>query len=275
MNPAAADYEHIRALMREHTGVALDADKDYLVESRLTRMLKAGDIDSLAELVRRLQTEPPASNLRQDVIDAMLTGETSFFRDIKPFEVLKSHVLPELIEKRQAERRLHIWCGACSSGQEPYSIAMLLREHFPMLASWRMQLIATDMSRQMLERAKDGCYSQMEVGRGLPASLLIRYFRQAGLIWQIREEIRDMVRFEYLNLSEDWPLLDRMDLVFLRNVLIYFDADGKKSVLRKIRHILKPGGYLFLGGAETTAYLDNAYEPVHLDKTVCYRLRQT
>ncbi len=177
------------------------------------------------------------------------------------------------MEKRAATRALNIWFGACSSGQEPYSIAMLLREHFPGLGTWDVRLLATDLSTEVLDKAKEGRYSKIEVNRGLPITLLIKYFENEGLEWRIRQVIRQRVEFRPMNLIESWPHLPAMDIVFLRNVLIYFDVPTKRKILGQIRQVLKPDGYLFLGTAETTMNLDEAYERVVIEKAVCYRLR--
>ena len=203
----------------------------------------------------------------------MLTTETSFFRDIPFFEALRKSVLPNLLEKRSTEKKLNLWCAACSSGQEPYSIAILLREHFPTLASWTLTFIASDLSTEMLARAQEGRYSQFEVSRGLPTALLIKYYQQQGPTWQIKEEIRRMVEFRQINLIAAWSSLPDMDIIFMRNVLIYFDTKTRKAILGKVRRSLKPDGYLFLGSAETTTNLDDTFENIQIDKTMVYRLR--
>ena len=177
-----------------------------------------------------------------------------------------------MIAKRPPGQRLMIWCAACSSGQEPYSIAMLVHEHFPALAGSRLRIIATDLSDAILARAREGLYSQIEVNRGLPAALLVKYFTKQGLQWRIKSEIRRMVEFQQGNLAATWPFLPQMDLIFIRNVLIYFGVDTKKAILAKVRGILKPDGYLFLGSSETTLTLDAAFEPVSIGKTLCYQL---
>jgi chemotaxis protein methyltransferase CheR len=203
----------------------------------------------------------------------MTTNETSFFRDVHPFEALRRTLLPELIDRRRAARRLTIWSAACSTGQEPYSVAMLLREHFPETAQWSVRIFATDLAQEVLERARAGVFTQLEVNRGLPAPLLVRYFRQDGTDWQITPEIRDMVQFEEMNLIEPWPALPDFDVVLLRNVLIYFDGESKQRVLRNLRQVLRPDGVLLMGGAETTLNLDDAYERLPIDRAGCFRLR--
>ncbi|MDJ0718024.1 MAG: protein-glutamate O-methyltransferase CheR [Prochloraceae cyanobacterium] len=267
------DFQYIRTLVRSRTGVVLTEDKTYLVESRLAFLVKEAGVSSLEKLLVKLQSES-FSTLHQHVIEAMMTTETLFFRDIEPFEALKEFLLPELIEKRQSQRNLNIWSAACSSGQEPYSIAMLIREKFPQLASWKISLIASDISSKMLDLARTGCYNQHQISRGLPVELVDKYFHRLGTEWQIDRQIRHMVEFHQFNILETWPLLPAMDIIFLRNVLIYFDVSTKKEILAKVRQLLRPDGYLFLGGGETTINLDDGFEPVKLNKAIGYRLRK-
>jgi len=205
----------------------------------------------------------------------MVTTETSFFRDIHPFETLKKTVLPQLIELRQRQRQLNIWCAASSSGQEPYSIALLLKEYFPELHSWRINLTATDISQEMLQRSRAGRYSQMEVNRGLPTTLLLKWFRQEGASWQLDEQIRSTINFTHLNLARPWPAMPQWDIVFLRNVMIYFDNDVKKSILGQVSQVLCKDGYLLLGGAETTLSLDDSFYRIESLKSGFYQLKRT
>jgi chemotaxis protein methyltransferase CheR len=270
LKSSAVDY--IRQFVRDHAAIVVDADKTYLVESRLLPLIRQEQLTSLEDLASRLKGER-FHRLHQKVVDAMTTNETSFFRDIHPFETLRTKVLPELLTKRGAERRLHVWCAASSSGQEPYSLAMLMREHFPALTSWALRLIASDLASSMLARVQAGRYSQLEINRGLPAPLLVKYFLKQGLEWQVRDDLRGMIDTMQVNLAGPWPALPPMDIIFLRNVLIYFDVETKKSILGKIWRLLRPDGYLFLGSAETTLNLDDAFERVQFDKTVCYRVR--
>ena len=272
MSITCADFEYICQLVRDRTGLVLAKDKIYLVESRLAPLVSAASIDSLKKLVQILRQER-FSSLHQFVVEAMVTNETSFFRDNYPFQALHKFLLPELLRVRQSERKLNIWCGACSSGQEPYSIAMLVHEHFPQLTTWTVELIATDISTGILTRARSGSYNQHEIARGLPSTLRQKYFLPQGKDWQIKENIRQMVEFRQLNLAESWSPMPQMDIIFLRNVLIYFDIKTKQTILAKVRRILHPEGYLFLGGGETTINLDPAFEPVKFEKAVCYRLR--
>ncbi|HXE57028.1 MAG TPA: protein-glutamate O-methyltransferase CheR [Gemmatimonadales bacterium] len=272
MTLTAADFDFVRTLVRQHAAIVIDPGKEYLVESRLAPLAREHGYGSLSALLAELR-ERPAANLHRRVVEAMTTNETSFFRDPPSFEALRDVVLPELIARRGAERRLRIWCGAASSGQEPYSVAILLREHFPILAGWQVQILATDIARDVLDRARRGRYSQLEVNRGLPAPLLLKYFTKVGIEWEIAEPIRRMVGFGELNLVEPWPALPEFDLVLLRNVLIYFDVPTKQRVLANVRRVLRRDGTLLLGGAETTLGLDEAFERVPLGRSLGYRLR--
>lgn len=268
-----ADFEYIRTLVYDRTGVFLSEEKMYLVESRLGMVAKDAGANSISGLVTKLkQIKQKRSNpLYELTIEAMMTNETFFFRDVNPFEMLKKSVLPELLKQRQG-CTLNIWCAACSSGQEPYSIAMLLREYFPQLARNQVQIIGSDISTAMLKRANSGCYAQHEVVRGLPPAFLQKYFHRCGKEWQIKEEIRRTIEFRQINLTEPFGSIPQMDIIFMRNVLIYFDLQTKKSILARVGRVLRPGGYLFLGGGETTVNLDPAFEPVQFEKCVCYQL---
>lgn len=272
MTISQLDFEYIRRLVRDRTALALTEDKRYLVESRLAPVLKKVGIRSIQDLVLQLRVDP-FSPLHQHVIEALVTTETMFFRDSHPFKALQHTVLPKLLQQRQAECSLNIWCAACASGQEPYSIAILIREYFPELSTWQLHLLASDISTQMLDRARTGHYTQHEISRGVPETWLKTYFRSQGKGWQIDPHIRQMVKFQQLNLAETWPLLPMMDIIFMRNVLIYFEPATKQAILARIRQHLRPDGYLFLGGGETTINLDTTFEPVSLKKGVCYRLR--
>jgi len=265
------DLNYIRELIQRHSAIVLDQDKTYLIETRLDPLARKMGLTSLQDLMAALRANL-SNDFQHQVVEAITTHETSFFRDIHPFAALKTVILPELIAKRPPGQRLMIWCAACSSGQEPYSIAMLVHEHFPALAGSRLRIIATDLSDAILARAREGLYSQIEVNRGLPAALLVKYFTKQGLQWRIKSEIRRMVEFQQGNLAATWPFLPQMDLIFIRNVLIYFGVDTKKAILAKVRGILKPDGYLFLGSSETTLTLDAAFEPVSIGKTLCYQL---
>jgi chemotaxis protein methyltransferase CheR len=266
------DFAVIRKLLQEHCALVLDPGKEYLVEARLTPLAQRLQLASIAELIARLRSEPLDNGLQRQIVEAMVTTESLFFRDHTPFEALRQSTFPDLIRRRQSERCLRIWCAASSTGQEPYSVAILLREHFPELAGWTVSLLASDVSQQVLARAKAGRYNQIEVNRGLPAALLVKYFDQHGTSWQLKPAIRGMVDFQEINLARPWPALPRMDLVLIRNVMIYFGVDTKKIILGKLAHLLRPDGYLLLGGAETTFNLDSSYRRVEPIKAGLYQL---
>ena len=230
------EFEYIRQVVHDGSAIVLEPGKEYLAEARLLPLAHREGFGTLQELVSRMRGDP-ASLLRRKVVEAMTTNETSFFRDLHPFEALRKHVLPDLSAVRASERRLNIWCAACSTGQEPYSIAMLLREHFSHLKTWSVRLIASDLSAEILARAREGRYNQLEVNRGLPAVLLVKYFQQRASEWRIADDIRSMVEFVEINLAKAWPPLPSMDVILMRNVLIYFGLETKK------RSCAKPGSY--------------------------------
>jgi len=274
MTLSVDSFNYIRRLVAEQSAIVLEDDKNYLVESRLMPLARREGFASLGQFVEKLESEHYHS-LHRQVVEAMTTNETSFFRDFHPFEALRKFVVPDLIAKRAGARELTIWCAACSAGQEPYTLAMLLAEYFPQLASWKTRILATDLSSEMLARARAARYSQLEVNRGLPASFLIKYFRKDGSNWQLHDAVRRMVEFQTINLAAAWPPLPSADLVMIRNVLIYFGTDTKKEILGKVRRFLKPGGYLFLGAAETTFNLDDSFERIPLERATCYQVRKT
>jgi chemotaxis protein methyltransferase CheR len=269
----AANFALVAQLMREQCGLVLEPGKEYLVKSRLAPVAQRHKFAGVDQLIERLRGGD-VNDLVTDVIEAMVTTETFFFRDIHPFETLKKSVLPELIERRSRVRQLNIWCAASSSGQEPYSIAILLNEYFPELSSWRIHLSATDISRPMLERSRVGSYSQVEVNRGLPTPLLLKWFRQEGGNWRLDDCVRSAVTFSPLNLIQpSWPAMPMWDLVFLRNVMIYFDTEMKRSILSRVARVLAPDGYLLLGGAETTLNLNDEFYRVEALKSGFYQLK--
>ena len=226
-------FNYLSTFVREKSAIVLEPNKAYLLESRLMPIARQNGLGSLPELVAQLQ-RPGNQSLGRQVVDAMTTNETSFYRDIHPFDAMKQQIIPELIKARQKDRALNIWSNACSSGQEVYSIAMLLQEHFPELASWKLRLIASDLSSSVLEKARAGIFNQTEVNRGLPMQLMMKYFTRNGLQWQVNPEIRNSVEFLECNLIQAWPpQLPKMDIIFLRNVLIYFDPATKATVLNK------------------------------------------
>jgi chemotaxis protein methyltransferase CheR len=255
------DYDFIRKLVRERSGLVLSADKQYLVESRLLPVARKAALVSLSDLVRRLK-EPNAHALAVEVVEAMMTNETFFFRDRLPFEHFRETIIPALIAARASQRRIRIWSAAASTGQEPYSLAMCLKEMAGQVAGWRIEILATDISNEVLEKAKAGIYSQFEVQRGLPIQLLIKYFTQVGETWQITPEIRAMVQFRPFNLLNDFGGFGTFDLVFCRNVLIYFDQPTKVGVLDRMARTAERDGYLVLGAAETVVGLTESFKPV-------------
>jgi chemotaxis protein methyltransferase CheR len=267
------DFQFVAKLLRERSAVVLEPGKQYLVEARLTPIVHKLQLKSISELVARARAEP-RNGLPTQIVEAMVTNETSFFRDVHPFESLRKTILPELIARRGTERTLNFWCAACSTGQEPYSLAIMLSEHFPQLANWRVRLIASDLSCEVLARAREGLYSQLEANRGLPATLLVKYFRQHANQWQVRDQVRQMIEFMEINLAAAWPALPAMDLILVRNVMIYFEADTKKTILGKVGRLLRPDGYLLLGGAETTFGLDDSFQRVEPLKAGFYQRRQ-
>jgi len=272
MSLAPVDFEYLRSLVKQHVAIVIDPGKEYLAETRLASLVSEHGCASLQEFFGLLRRQP-FSGLHRKVLDAMTNNETWFFRDSNPFVALVETVIPELIEQRKAVRRISIWSAACSTGQEPYSIAMSVHENFN-LPGWDFSILGTDFSSAALERAKAGLYRHMEVNRGLPAKLLTRYFMQQGLHWKLKQEIRDMVTFRFLNLAEPWgTLIPRADIIFLRNVLIYFDIETRKGILDRVRRLLLPEGRLLLGSAETTLNLDNRFERVNAGSYVCYRLK--
>jgi chemotaxis protein methyltransferase CheR len=258
MSTRTSEFSYLCELVKNSTAIALDAQREYLMEARLSTIAQREGFDSVSELLTRVRTSG-SSQLQWKVVEAMTTNETSFFRDVKPFEALRQVIIPYLIKARQAERKLSIWCAACSSGQEPYTIAMLLREHFPELQNWKVSILATDIATDMLEKSRNGRYTQLEVNRGLPANYLVKYFKKDGVDWQLDESVRKMVEIKRMNLSVAWPLMPPMDLVMLRNVMIYFPVDTKKQILKNMRSVMRPDGHLFLGTAETTINLDASF----------------
>jgi len=253
------DYEYLRRLLRERSGLDLSADKQYLVESRLVPLARRNGLTGIGELVQKLKAGSDALTI--DVIEAMTTNETFFFRDKIPFDHLRQAVIPELLQARSAKRALRIWCAASSTGQEPYSIAMLLKEFAADLLGWRIEIVATDLSLGVLEKARAGIFSQFEVQRGLPIQLLVKHFRQVGELWQLNADIRAMVQHRQLNLLQDFSHLGTFDVIFCRNVLIYFDQDTKLGVFNRLARSLEPDGTLALGAAESIVGITEAFKP--------------
>jgi chemotaxis protein methyltransferase CheR len=253
------EYEYLRKLLKERSGLDLSADKQYLVESRLIPLARKASLNGIGELVQKIKGG--AEGVTVDVIEAMTTNETFFFRDKIPFDHLRQTVLPELLQARASRRALRIWCAASSTGQEPYSIAMCLKEFSGQLAGWRVEIVATDLSLGVLEKARAGIFSQFEVQRGLPIQLLVKHFRQIGELWQLNADIRAMVQHRQLNLMQDFSHLGTFDVIFCRNVLIYFDQDTKIGVFNRLARSLEADGVLALGAAESVVGTTDAFKP--------------
>jgi len=255
-------------IVYQDAGIVLDESKRYLLETRLKPLADArglANLDQLCQLIRLDQS------LRKKAVEAMTTNETLFFRDVAPYDALRQTVIPELAERRRRERRLSIWSAASSSGQEPYSLALMFRESFPQLRDWAIRILGTDICESMLERARKGRYRQLEVNRGLPVQYLVKYFQRDHLEWELKPEIRQMVEFRQFNLMDPMRLLGAFDVVLCRNVLIYFDTELKKKILAGIRSVLLPDGYLILGGAETVYHLDDHYERKPMGQVCFYQ----
>ena len=257
------DYEYLRKLLKERSGLDLSTDKQYLVESRLIPLARKSGLSGIGELVSKMKSGAPS--LITEVVEAMTTNETFFFRDKIPFEHLRDTVLPLMLKARAKARSLRIWSAACSTGQEPYSIAMCLKEKAPLLSGWRIEIVATDLSQEVLEKSRAGIYSQFEVQRGLPIQMLVKHFTQSGEIWQVNADIRAMVQHRQLNLLQDFSQLGRFDVIFCRNVLIYFDQETKINVFERLNKAMEPDGMLMLGAAESVVGITDAFRP-YLDR---------
>lgn len=255
------DFDFISSLIKSRSGLVLTPDKSYLLESRLMPVARKHGMKGLDELVNVLRTRKDEA-LTVEVTEAMTTNESFFFRDIKPFDLLRDEVLPPILDKRATQKHLRIWCAAASSGQEPYSIAIILKELNARLAGWKIDILGTDISRDILKKAGDGQYSQFEVQRGMPIQLLLKYFDKQDENWRIKDDLRNMVVYKYWNLLDDLKPLGGFDIVFCRNVLIYFDAETKGRVLEGISNLMPEDGMLFLGGAETVLGVTDKFKPV-------------
>ncbi|HUK10511.1 MAG TPA: protein-glutamate O-methyltransferase CheR [Stellaceae bacterium] len=253
------DFDFLSKLLKDRSGLVLSREKSYLLESRLLPVARKHGQKSLDDLVQAVRARANG-DLAREIVEAMTTNESFFFRDIKPFDQFKTFVLPQLLKARAPRRQIRIWSAACSSGQEPYSLAMLVLEHQPRLSDWSIEILATDISTEILEKARAGVYSQFEVQRGLPIQYLVKYFKQQGDRWLIDAGLRDCVRFRQFNLLDDPTPLGTFDVVFCRNVLIYFDQPTKTVVLDRIGKVLSPDGYLYLGGAETVMGISDRFQ---------------
>ena len=262
------DYEFLRKLLRERSGLDLSSDKQYLVESRLIPLARRSGLAGIAELVQKIRGGADA--LTSDVVEAMTTNETFFFRDKIPYDHLRETILPALLQARAGRRSLRIWSAASSTGQEPYSIAMCLKEYGAALAGWRIEILATDLSHAVLEKSKAGIFSQFEVQRGLPIQMLVKYFTQVGDLWQLNADIRAMVQHRQLNLLQDFSQLGSFDVIFCRNVMIYFDQDTKTGIFERLTRVIEPDGVLALGAAESVVGISDAFKS-HPERRGLYR----
>lgn len=270
MTLSAADFAFVSALVRREAAIVLAPGKEYLVEARLIPVARQVGAASVGEFLANLQRRPNPADQRR-IIDALTTNETSWFRDREPFSALTDVVLPELVRTRGTNRTVRFWSAASSSGQEAYSLAITLQENLP--AGWSYEIMGSDISTEMIKRAEAAEYSQVEVNRGLPAAQLVQYFERAGAHWRITAGLRRNVSFKLMNLTAPLPSMPPFDVIFLRNVLIYFDVATKKAVLRNVARLLRPDGWLFLGAAETTIGIDDNYERVAAGRTSAYRVR--
>ncbi|WP_261343494.1 CheR family methyltransferase [Gimesia fumaroli] len=265
------DYRYITDFLLETTGLSLGENKEYLLEARLIPLAQAHGMNGIQDLVLSLRSGIDPT-LRQDVMEAMTTNESSFFRDRRPFDELKNSILPDIIAERSMTQKLRIWCSACSHGQEPYSIVMTLREHFPELADWNIQIVATDLCTKALNRAEEGVYSQFEVQRGLPVQLLMKYFEQCEQGWKIKSDSGVNIQWKRLNLLEDFKHLGMFDIVFCRNVLIYFKPEMKKDILNRVSEQMHSSGVLLLGAAETVLGISDNYSKLSGCQSAIYQL---
>jgi chemotaxis protein methyltransferase CheR len=270
MTLTSQEFAFISGLVRRDASIVLEAGKEYLVEARLLPLARKAGISTVSEYVNRAQNRPEPK-IHQQIVDALTTNETSFFRDNEPFTALSNQVIPELVKARSATRSLRVWSAACSSGQEPYSLAMVMQDAMPL--GWNSEILATDISTEMLTRAEAGTFTQLEVNRGLPAPLLVRYFERVGAHWKVSSSLRNHMTFKRLNLAAPLPSIGQFDVIFIRNVLIYFDVETKRSVLQQVSNLLRSDGWLFLGSAETTIGIDDRFERVVAGRTSAYRLR--
>ncbi len=255
------EFDWLRAFLKQQSGLVLTSEKQYLIESRLLPVARKAGLASLSALISKIK-EPGQSMLAATVVEAMTTNESFFFRDKTPFEHFTDTMLPKMLEARARERRLRIWCAAASTGQEPYSLAMCLKDAEAKLAGWRVEILGTDLSTDVLEKAKAGVYTQFEVQRGLPINHLLKYFTQIGDTWQINSNMRSMVQYRKLNLLENFSSLGQFDIIFCRNVLIYFDNKTKVEILERMAKMMPADGYLVLGAAETVVGLTDVFKPM-------------
>jgi chemotaxis protein methyltransferase CheR len=270
MTLSQSEFAFVSTLVRKEASIVLAPGKEYLVEARLIPVARAVGATNVNEFLAELQRRPNPTYQRK-IIDALTTNETSWFRDREPYAALTDVILPELIKSRAATRKVRFWSGASSSGQEAYSLAITLQEALP--PGWSYEIVGTDISTEMIKRAETAEYSQVEINRGLPAAQLVQYFERAGAHWRVTSHLRKNVSFKLMNLTAPLPAMQPFDVVFMRNVLIYFDVATKRTVLQNVAKLLRPDGWLFLGAAETTIGIDDNYERVAAGRTSAYRVR--
>ena len=263
-------FRFFSTLVKESSGIALSKGKEYLLESRLNELARVLGLRDINELYKKAKFNP-SPKLKEQIIEAMTTNETYFFRDQHPFEALRKEIIPELIEKRKDKKTLRFWSAACSTGQEPYSIAIILEEHFPQLKTWRREIIASDISQQAIDKGKEGRFTQVEVNRGLPIQLLIKYFKQQGAFWIVDQKLKRLIRFKKVNLMGPLIGINNIDVVMCRYVLIYFDQKTKQAILEKIVKVINPGGYLFLGATETPVGLPSCMKRKTFGRSTCWQ----
>lgn len=273
MSITTNQFKYISDLAKSRAAIVLNTGKEYLVESRLEPLSRSRGFDSLGLMIDDMARVGRFDETHKQVVEALTTNETFFFRDLHPFEALENTLIPEAIARRSTERSLDIWSGASSTGQEAYSIAMMLAEKFPQLHTWKVRIIGTDLCTRAVEKAKKGSYSQVEVNRGLPLPLLVKYFNNVEGNWEIKPELKRMVEFRSMNLIEPWRALPRFDLVLMRNVLIYFDIETRRQILGNIRRTMHRDGALFLGASETTFNVDNNWTVESCGRTHVYRIK--
>jgi len=263
------EYEYLRKVLRDSSGLDLSADKQYLVESRLLPLSRRAGLSGTGELVEKVKGG--SASLTTQVVEAMTTNETFFFRDKIPFDLFRLSIMPEMLRTRASRKGIRIWCAAASTGQEPYSLAICLKEMGDALTGWRVEIIATDLSEEVLEKSRAGLYSQFEIQRGLPIQMLVKYFTQRGELWQINADLRAMVQHRQLNLLHDFSQLGLFDVIFCRNVLIYFDQDTKIGIFERLAKAAEPDGFVVLGATETVVGLTDVFKACP-ERRALYRL---
>lgn len=269
MTIARRDFDFVRALVLKRTGIVLDDRQAYLADSRLVPVADKLVLPDLEALVGRCRDNPDGPESLA-LVEAMTTNETSFFRDIHPFDALRLHLIPALIRSRQADKKLNIWCAASSTGQEPYSVAMVLHDHFPQLASWKVQIIATDVSSAMIARGRDGLFNQIEIGRGLPAPLMLKHFDRQGTHWRAKDHLRRAIVWRQMNLVTPWTGLPAFDVIFIRNVLIYFTIETRRLILERIAGQMRDDCHVFLGASENVIGVTNKLSSVSVGRVTAF-----